>query len=175
MSMENAIEQHAAALNNLAEALRSAFDGLAALANLGKQLQTGGVQHTTLAAAAESVKAQADEDTKKTRAKAEKAEPLKKDAEVEQAVEKVEADAKKDVQTAPSPADTAAPNTSSPDADSDETPLDYNKDVKPALLAAIKAKGKEAVQALIKSYGVDKADQIDPAQLGDLLAKAKAL
>jgi hypothetical protein len=167
MSMENAILAHANALDNLANAIRAAFGG-------------GGVSPITPAAAAhvspvvaEAVKAGAAEDTKKARAKTDtKLAEVQPDAELDKAVEKVEAAAQ-----AEKGAETTAGSSETGGADSsgDAAPLDYNKDVKPALLAAIKKAGKEKVQALIKTYGVDKADQIDPAQFTDLLAKAKAL
>jgi hypothetical protein len=88
----------------------------------------------------------------------------------------VEADTKKNVPAESSPADSAAASTNAAGAPSDDQPaLDYVKDIRPTLLAAIKKAGKEKVEAMIKTFGVDKADKVDPAKYGELLAGAHKL
>lgn len=59
--------------------------------------------------------------------------------------------------------------------EADATPLNYEKDVRPVLLAAIK-KGKRAeIEAMLAKFGVTKADQLKPEQLAPALAEAQKL
>jgi regulator of protease activity HflC (stomatin/prohibitin superfamily) len=193
MSMENAIEQHASALNNLAEAIRTAFGGLAALANIGQQFQSvsaGGAQVKDVETK-DIINTKAAELAAATAERAKLAQTKQvEDAELEQAVKKVEADAtatraltkeekaaaakaKKDAEAAASAASSETDGADS--SDDDGAVLDYVKDVRPVLLAAIKKSGKETVAEMVKTFGVDKADKIDPAKYGELLAKAEKL
>lgn len=157
MSMENAILAHAAALSELAAAVRALTDS-----TMGAVV-TGGerVKSNTAAEAADktettekSIKGTKTKDTGKT----ESAETAAGQ------VDKAVADAKPET-TGTQPAD---------DAD-DDAVLDYDKDVKPRLLAVIKKVGKEKVLALVETYGVKRADAVDPAKFSDMLAKAEAL
>lgn len=159
MSMENAILAHAAALEKLAAAIQAAFAG-------GGTIPVEIAMTTTVDGVPQ------------------KATEAKPDAELDAAVSKVEDAAKEEkktkgkpnAQAAPNPVDTAAPNTSGQGADSDDAePLDYVKDVRPKLLAVIKKVGKEPVLAVIKQFGVEKAEHVDPAKFPELLAEVEAL
>lgn len=172
MSMENAIENHASAITKLAEALVTVFGGLAALAAGGGRLA---LENTTVADTkpAATVKGTTKKEAADNQAAVEKE---RADAELEKAVEKVEADttmtqsiSREEIEQAKADAAKAAAG------DPDGTPLDYHKDVKPRLLAVIKRVGKPPVLELIKSFGVEKAESIDPAKFADLLTKAEAL
>jgi hypothetical protein len=57
----------------------------------------------------------------------------------------------------------------------ERAPLDYAKDVRPVLLAAIKKAGKGAVQSILGQYGVEKADKLDPKDYAAVLAAAQKL
>lgn len=162
MSMENAILAHAAALSELAAAVRALTDS-----TMGAVV-TGGerVKSNTAAEAADktetpekSIKGTKTKDTGKT----ESAETATGQVD-KAALDKAVADAKAETPDTP-PADDAG----------GEPELDYNKDVKPVLLAAIKRAGKEKVSELIKTFGVDRADQVDPAKFAALVAGAEKL
>lgn len=168
MSMENAILAHAAALSELAAAVRALVDS-----SMGAVV-TGGERVKGNAAAEAADKTETTEKSiKGTKPKASAGNENGGEApgatsQENGAASGDNADAKTDAEKRELAGD---PDTGT----TDEPTLDYNKDVKPVLLAAIKRAGKEKVQALIKSFGVDKADQIDPAKFADLAAKAEAL
>lgn len=159
MSMENAILAHAAALSELAAAVRALVDStMGAVVTGGERIK--GTMANTAAEAADktetpekSIKGTKVKDTGKTEAGNEKA------AE----------------ETTTAAASDAGAGSSDTGADDDGEVLDYLKDVKPRLLAVVKKVGKEKVSALIQTYGVAKAEAVDPAQFADLLEKAEAL
>lgn len=76
-------------------------------------------------------------------------------------------------------ADTKAADTKAAEADRTEvhmdTPLDYAKDVRPVLLAAIKAGKRAEIEAHLASAGVTKADLLKPEQLPATLKLAQKL
>lgn len=164
MSIENAILAHAAALSELAAAVRALVDSSMGAVVAGGQRIKG----DTAAEAADktetpekSIKGTKTKDTGKT----ESAETATGQVD-KAALDKAVADAK---------AETKTPDTPPADDAGGEPEMDYNKDVKPKLLAAIKRVGKEQVQALIKSFGAEKGDQVPVEKLADLLEKAEAL
>lgn len=165
MSMENAILAHAAALTALAEAIKSMSGGGAPLlASVIPAELTAGTETTVRGSTREE--AMADEipgkksRTGKAEVKAESAETATGTVD-QAAIDKAAADAKA--------------TTTDTDTGGDESEaMDYAT-AKPRLLAVVKRVGKDKVQALIKTYGVDKADQVDPSKLADLVAKAEAL
>lgn len=53
--------------------------------------------------------------------------------------------------------------------------LDYEKDVRPALVKVSTGKGRDALVALLAKFNVTKGDQLQPAQLADVLAAANEL
>lgn len=74
-------------------------------------------------------------------------------------------------------AGTAEPeSTSEPQADSSSSApaaasdLDYDRDVAPAVLAAVKDKGKPFVIAALEQFGVVRASELAPEQYGELLS-----
>lgn len=171
MSMENAILEHAAALNNLAESIRSAMSGGATIpVELemtttidGKAAELAEATEKRAAAARELTAKDAQQNaakgaTKEHAAADNIAGEKARDAELEQAVGKIESTVAEKAQ-----------------AELESYTLDYAKDVRPVLLAAIKKAGKDKVQALIATFGVDKADKVDPAKHGELLAGAQKL
>lgn len=168
MSMENAILEHAAALRELSAAIKAMYAGRADA--LGLPADQGGI----IAGQVEQVAALPADAPRTVEGKAAKG------PELENVVAKVEADAKNDAATAPRPADAAAPNASAPVAPSDTgdaeaAPLDYAKDVKPLLLAAIK-KGKRAdIEAHLAEHGVKRADELPVEKLPELFALAQKL
>lgn len=168
MSFENAILVHATALENLAAALAALTGTRADLAKVAEIADKAGAD----TAAVEKATAEIEEMGSKSAAK---------DAELEQAVQKVEKAAtagkpKAKAETGAEKAKPAEQSDSGAGSSDDAAPaLDYAKDVRPVLLAAIKKAGKDQVQALINGFGVDKADKVDPAKYGELLAGAQKL
>lgn len=165
MSMEQAILEHAAALRELAGAMRYSADrnngtGQVLAAHLeaerkGENVDPGDAIVQDKAAELAAAKAERAEAARKAKAEDEKANAAKaqaeKDAELAAAVQKVEDEAK------------------------GAEPLDYHKDVKPALLAAIKAGKRGEVEAYLKKAGVDKADKLPVEALPAALQFAQEL
>lgn len=153
MSLENAILEHAGAMRELAAAVRALVDSTMGAVVAGTPLRTGAEK-----VAADRVQGKTDG------GKAESADTATGQvdrAALEQAVADAKAEEKRnkaEVDKANAPAD-----------------LDYNKDVKPALLTAIKKAGKAKVADLIATFGVDKADKVPAEKLGELLAGAQKL
>lgn len=73
---------------------------------------------------------------------------------------------------APTPAPTPAPVADAPAADG---ALDYDIDVKPAVLAVSKALGRPGVEDLLKPFNVTNAKFIPADQFAALIAAAKAM
>lgn len=158
MSMEQAILEHAGALRELAAAIKSMGDG-------GRF--TG--FRPELAAP------YGDEKTADTPAEgAEKGKPAP-------------AEAKKDVQAEPNPAEPAAPTPKSQVVPSDELEaavtkveedskaLDYKTDVRPVLLALAKKAGQPALKDLLTKYGAATGDKLTADQFAGIVADANAL
>ncbi len=114
------------------------------------------------------------------------------DKELEQAVEKVEAAAKKpsakssDAKASSEASAEAGAASSDPkpdasgaaepeDTQAGAEPLSYEKDVKPVLIKLAGARGKQALTDLIASFGVLKADKLNAEQLVAAKAQAEAL
>ena len=98
---------------------------------------------------------------------------------VKEVAEKAPADPTPEAQTgeAASPAEPAlepaapepAPSAPSAEASASE-PLDFDKDVAPVVLNAVKVKGKPWVQEVLSQFGVERASQVPDEQLGELVA-----
>lgn len=71
------------------------------------------------------------------------------------------------------PTTTEASTTPAP-APSASEPLDFDKDVAPAVLALVAAKGKPAVQDILSQYGVERASQVDEELWPELVATLRA-
>jgi hypothetical protein len=180
MSIENAILELAAALRYAAdisaEATRANTAGYEAMSKAYLAASSGGgplVVEQKANPAREAVMAE----VQKAITKKEKAAEVKPDAELDQAVAKVEADAKKLAGAAEATkTDTAASTAGSaaaPDTD-DAEPLNYDKDVKPALLAFIKANSQEACRKLLTDqFGVARATDLKVEQYPAVLAAIK--
>lgn len=155
MSLENAILELAAALKEQAAAQRD----IAAATREGNQ----GYRDAVVAYAANAgsqVDLSMAEPSKPSKPSAEAQEEREKhemsgaqDDELETAVQKVE-----DAAIAEQPAD-----------------LDYAKDVRPVLLAAIKKSGKPAMESLLAKFGVLKADQLQAKDFAAVLVEARKL
>lgn len=166
MSIENSITELAAAIRMLAEGIAGAARSNA---------------HGQIAAALGEAASAVAEVTKNTEVRGTTAEDAaadqipgrkNRDAELEQAVAKVEADAKKNAGAADTAtstaADTAGPATGAASAD-----LDYEKDVKPVLIAYSMATDKQTMTEYVKSFGVDKAPQLPKEKFAEVIAGAK--
>lgn len=57
----------------------------------------------------------------------------------------------------------------------EEVALNYEKEVRPALVKVSTAKGRDALVALLAKFEVTKGDQLKPSQLADALAAATEL
>ena len=75
----------------------------------------------------------------------------------------------------------AAPSNSAPVTATAETvpapsekPLDFDKDVAPVVLNAVKVHSKEWVQEVLSQFGVARASQVPDEQLAELLAALQA-
>lgn len=77
------------------------------------------------------------------------------------------------VTTATDRVDAAATSTT-PDAPSEAAKLDFDKDVAPVVLNAVKTKGREWVQEILSQFGVERASQVPDEQLGELIDAIKA-
>lgn len=71
------------------------------------------------------------------------------------------------------PVEPVAEPKSAPDAPS-EKPLDFDKDVAPVVLNAVKVHSKEWVQEVLSEFGVARASQVPDEQLAELLAALQA-
>lgn len=192
MSMEDAIFDFAGAVRELSAAIKEMNAGrtnaLTLPTPLGGTLAAQAAAVAASPVAAQAVAATAEKETEKARAAAMKLDGEKNqatlNAELEQAVSKVEDDAKKLTPTADTATaqagstETATSGDAAAPSDDDSVsgePLDYVKDVRPVLLAAIKKAGKEVVAAMIGKFGVDKADKLTPEQLPAVLIEAQKL
>lgn len=85
---------------------------------------------------------------------------------------KADAEAKKNAGAAATQTSTDANTAGSATA---PAALDYEKDVKPVLVQLAAAKGKPELAKLVKSFGVEKAAELKPEQLVEVLGQARAL
>jgi hypothetical protein len=185
MSLENVIAEHAAALNNLAAALREAFGPVmltairgtsqadAALDEIPGEKSRDGDAKTEAEnkAAADEAKAKAAADKKaKADAKA------KKDAADKAAADAAAASAASSQTAGADSSDDGLGDDSGDGLGEDEPVPDYKTEVRPALLDAIKRTDKATVlEKCVKAYGVAKAEDLDPSVYREVMAKAKAL
>lgn len=168
MSMENAVENHALAINRLADVLEKAFagDGIRVPVEFQTRVTSVEDKAAELAEATEK-RAAAARDAKAKDAKA------NADAEKESKETTTRANPKAEIEKALADAKAAA--AGGPDTGDNASELDYNKDVKPRLLAVVKKVGKEKLAAVVKTFGVERADAVDPAKFAELLAAAEKL
>lgn len=176
MSMENAILEHAGALKELAAAIRSVGAGaspLAFAADLGDALLRD--KAAELAAATKQRAAAAHEALKKDTDEVKKPTPA-----VGTATAAATSTATPTLGPAGASGDPDANVVKAVSAEIEKkgtvaADLDYAKDIRPVLLAAIK-KGKRAeIEAHLAEAGVAKADQLKPEQLPAILELATAL
>lgn len=139
MSMENAILEHAAALREVAAAIKS----------MGAPVSVESALTTIAQAAPQEIIKAADK------------KPEVKDADIEQAAQKVEDAAKEEQKTEA--------------ADDAPVDLDYTKDVRPVLLAVNKKAGQPALKALLTQFGAATGDKLKPEQYGEVLAAANKI
>lgn len=69
-------------------------------------------------------------------------------------------------EAAPQSSDLASPAEAS-------EPLDFEKDVTPVVLAAVKDKGRDFVAGVLTQFGVERASQVPDEQFGELIAMLK--
>jgi uncharacterized membrane protein len=166
MSMENAILELAASIRYLADSNRRDLSASASLIAKSEQVNRfGAVQQIAKVEAAEA--AEAAEANKAAEEVNAPADVQTEDAEIEQAVQKVEATAKEE----------KAPAAAEPEAAPVAEHPDFAKDVRPVLLAAIKTAhvGKTGVAALLAKYDATHADKLDPKHYTAVMAEANAL
>ena len=113
--------------------------------------------------AADPVMPEVREASKPKKAKAEKAEEAGNEPKNAPAAETIDSQP-----TTEEPSSTPAP------APSASEPLDFDKDVAPAVLALVAAKGKPAVQDILSEYGVERASQVDEDLWPELVATLRA-
>jgi hypothetical protein len=155
MSIENAILELAGAIRELAASNQKAAVAGSLMTKEQRQAFYG-----------ESVRAVAPADPVADLKEAGKTNPELASAaeELEQAVQKVEADAKAE-KAAPAPEEISAADTT----------LDYKIDVKPVLLKVFKAHGQPALKGLLDKFGVPNGDKLSADQLPAVLSEANAL
>ena len=68
---------------------------------------------------------------------------------------------------------TSGTGQTAPTSASPSEALDFEKDVTPLVLQAVKAKGKPWVQEVLSQFGVERASQVPDEQLGELVAILK--
>lgn len=68
---------------------------------------------------------------------------------------------------------TTPPSSTTTSGAAPEQALDFEKDVTPLVLQAVKAKGKPWVQEVLSQFGVERASQVPDEQLGELVAILK--
>lgn len=111
---------------------------------------------------------------------------VKADAELEEAVVKVEKEARREKQISDAPKEkmVAAGKVIEkakedpvvePEVDEPVAQLDYKADVKPTLLKLNQEKGRDALSGLLKKYNAPNGDKIKPEDLGAILADAQTL
>lgn len=61
------------------------------------------------------------------------------------------------------------PSSGEPTAPSDAAPLDFDKDVTPAVLGAVEKHGREKVSEVLDTFGVARASQLDEARWSELM------
>lgn len=181
MSMEQAIQEHASALNNLASAIRDALK-LQASSAIASALGT------TVQAMSDTVQAMGDTRDADTKAVSAEIEAKGTVAPTREAINKAldaakagktkkdDAAAAAEARGTTAPADSGAASSGDDLVDGlDDKPLTYADDVRPVLLDAIRKVGKEKVQALLGQFGVDKGDKLKPEQLAAVRDAAKKL
>lgn len=176
MSMEDAILAHANALLTLAEALNNATAYRADLARQSIGDDAAGNAEAAEAADDSVLDSAAREAIRESLDRA-RTERKTKDAELDKAVSKVEDDAKNEGGDAEASGATSPENgAGSVDVgDAEAAPLDYAKDVKPLLLAAIKKGKRPDIEAHLAQQGVKRADELSAEKLPELFALAQKL
>lgn len=173
MSMEDAIREHGASMKELASALRYAADRFNGIGfTMARHAEASASANPT---AREAIQESLAKAVGLALAKARAGRT--KDAELDKAVSKVEDDAKNEGGDAEASGATSPENgAGSVDVgDAEAAPLDYAKDIKPVLLAAIK-KGKRAeIEAHLAAEGVKRADELPDEKLPELFALAQKL
>lgn len=174
MSMEDAILAHANALLTLAEALNNAT---AYRADLARQSIACDAAGNAVAKAAETSASPTAREAIQESLDEARAGRKTKDAELAAAVSKIESDAKKEGGDAEASGATSPENgAGSVDVgDAEAAPLDYAKDVKPLLLAAIKKGKRPDIEAHLAEQGVKRADELSAEKLPELFALAQKL
>ena len=171
MSLEQAINDHAAAIRELAYSI--------SMIASGGSVTVGHARTVVAPADSKELVAAAERKSPNVGALARHGVPqVQPDAELEQAVQKVEAAAKKNagaVDTATSTAGGTAGSAGEQGGTDQAEPLSYEKDVKPVLVKLAGAKGKDELTKLVKSFGVGKATELSAEQLPEVLEQANKL
>lgn len=183
MSLEDAINNHALALKDLAAAIRDTIGTVSALS-------ISCAAPSAITPARQAINEALEKARSSTKAGKTKPEPDMAAVEKEnERVAEAEAEAQRDnlaemdrinAEAAQAAADAAAasagdPGTGTDAGGADQAELDYAKDVRPVLLAAIK-KGKRAeIEAHLAKAGVKKADELPAENLPALLDLAQKL
>lgn len=183
MSMENAILEHAAALRELSAAIKAMYAGRADALALPPDVDAETANHQRDFGADEKT-SPAREADQSALDKAKAGTKKEKDADLENAVAKVEDGAKKPAPTAGTATDPAgsteiqtSADAGAPTApgDAEAAPINYEKDVRPLLLAAIKKGKRGEIEAFLAAEGVKKADELPAEKLPALFDLAQKL
>lgn len=69
--------------------------------------------------------------------------------------------------------DTASAETAKSLSEPEAKPLDFDKDVAPVVLQAVKQRGKEWVQEILSQFGVERASLVSDDRMGELVTILK--
>lgn len=78
-----------------------------------------------------------------------------------------------DAEPTEDPQTTQEPSSTPADVEPEAKPLDFDKDVAPVVLQAVKQRGKEWVQDILSQFGVERASQVADDRVGELVAILK--
>lgn len=178
MSLENAILEHAAAIRELAAAFIQLSQVGAPVSQLREAYAAGKDVGKSVGARGPTADEKPRGTTKNEAADNQAKIEAERDAELEQAVTRVEADAKKnagaaDTQTSTA-GDTAGSATGAAGTEQAE-PLSYEKDVKPLLVEYARVTDKDTMTKYVRSFGVQKAPELPADKFAEIIAGAKNL
>lgn len=160
MSIEQAITDHAAAIRELAAAIKSAYQGGATISMLSA---VGALTADSIEQDVTKVETDAKAEQKKVM---EQVAADRKPSTAKEAVADALARAKAEKEA-------AAPAVEEDDPLGGEPDLDWDKDVRPALLAV--GKDRDALVKLMAKYDVPKGGKAPAEKWADLLAEANAI
>lgn len=180
MSLEDAINNHALALKDLAAAIRETVGAVSSISITGGNAMVAPTAREAINEALDKARASTKADKPGKTARQDAAESIPGEKDSAAVVDTSATDAARDatavvhqVSKEIEAKDSVAPDAKAEDVGGAE--LDYAKDVRPALLAAIKAGKRAQIEAHLARAGVKKADELPAAQWPALLDYAQTL